>query len=117
MSVNLYDIAYEVEQAIRQSNEYKQLKKMYDEVNADESARKMFENFRNVQMSIGQKQMMGEEISPDEIEHVQKLVALVQQHAKISQLMQVEQRMSMLISEFNRIVMKPLDELYGNPEE
>ncbi|MCY7800123.1 hypothetical protein MOB23_12130, partial [Bacillus haynesii] len=35
---------------------------------------------------------------------------------KISQLMEAEQRMSMLIAELNKIIMKPLEELYGNPE-
>jgi cell fate (sporulation/competence/biofilm development) regulator YlbF (YheA/YmcA/DUF963 family) len=113
MAVNIYDSAYEMEKAIRSSNEYVNLKRLYDEVNADESARTMFDSFRNIQMQLQQKQMMGEEISQEEVEQAQKTVALVQQHEKISQLMQAEQQMSVVITEINKVIMKPLEELYG----
>ncbi|MDQ0153729.1 YlbF family regulator [Robertmurraya andreesenii] len=113
MAVNLHDAAYELERSIRNSNEYHQLKQMYDAVNRDESARRMFENFRNIQMQLQQKQMMGEDITQEEVEHAQKTVALVQQHDMIGRLMEAEQRMSMIINELNMIIMKPLEELYG----
>ncbi|WP_153124522.1 YlbF family regulator [Peribacillus tepidiphilus] len=113
MSVNVYDVSYEMEKAIRQSNEYNQLKKLYDQVNADESANQMFQHFRDLQLQLQQKQMMGQEITQEEVEQAQKTVALVQQHPTISKLMEAEQRMSMLIAELNRIIMKPLEELYG----
>ncbi|MDF0726887.1 YlbF family regulator [Cytobacillus sp. S13-E01] len=117
MAVNLFDVAYDVEKAIRESEEYKNLKSFYDEVNADESAKKMFENFRDVQLNLQQKQMMGQEISQEEVEQAQKMVALVQQHQSIAKLMEAEQSMSMAIGELNKIIMKPLEELYGSMEE
>lgn len=113
MAVNLHDSAYEMERAIRNSTEYIMLKSLYDEVNADASAKEMFENFRNMQLQLQQKQMMGENISQQEVERAQQVVALVQQHPKISQLMEAEQRMSMIIAELNKIILKPLEELYG----
>jgi cell fate (sporulation/competence/biofilm development) regulator YlbF (YheA/YmcA/DUF963 family) len=111
---NLYDLAYEMEKAIRNSNEYMQLKRLYDEVNRDEAARRMFDNFRQIQMDLQQKQMMGMDISQEEVEHAQKTVALVQQHHTIARLMEAEQRMSMMVADLNRIVLKPLEDLYGN---
>jgi cell fate (sporulation/competence/biofilm development) regulator YlbF (YheA/YmcA/DUF963 family) len=112
MSVNLYDAAYALEKAIRQSEEYTQLQQMYSEVNADPEAKGMFDNFRQIQMNLQQKQMMGQEISEQEIQQAQATVAVVQQNEKISRLMQAEQRMSMIIGELNQIIMKPLEELY-----
>ena len=117
MAANTYDAAYDLEKAIRNSSEYTNLKNLYDAVNSDESARKMFESFRNIQMQLQEKQMMGQEITQEEVEQAQKTVALVQQHEKISQLMEAEQRMSMVIAELNQIIMKPLEELYGNPNQ
>ncbi|MHC0036812.1 YlbF/YmcA family competence regulator [Pseudoneobacillus sp. C159] len=111
---NLYDLAYEMERAIRGSNEYTQLKRVYDEVNRDDAARRMFDNFRKVQMDLQQKQMMGMEISQEEVEHAQRTVALVQQHPTIARLMEAEQRMSMFVADLNRIILKPLEEIYGN---
>ncbi|MGG0738998.1 MULTISPECIES: YlbF family regulator [Niallia] len=117
MAVNLHDSGYELEKAIRQSDEYTNLKKMYDLVNGDPSAKAMFENFRNIQMQLQQKQMSGIEITQEEVEQAQKTVALVQQHESISKLMEAEQRMSMVIAELNQIIMKPLEELYGAPQQ
>ncbi|QGQ44508.1 YlbF family regulator [Metabacillus sediminilitoris] len=114
MSENLYDVAYNLEKALRESDEFKSLKRLYDEVNADESASKMFENFRNIQLNLQQKQMSGEEISEEEIQQAQKSVQLVQQHDKIAQLMAAEQRLSMVVTELNKIIMKPLEEMYGS---
>ncbi|WP_043933155.1 YlbF family regulator [Bacillus sp. EB01] len=113
MAGNFYDAANELEKAIRESNEYKQLRQVYDEVNADPSARTMFENFRQIQMNLQQKQMSGQPISQEEVDQAQKSVALVQQHPTISRLMETEQRMGMVIGELNKIIMKPLEDLYG----
>jgi cell fate (sporulation/competence/biofilm development) regulator YlbF (YheA/YmcA/DUF963 family) len=114
LAINLYDQANELERSLRQSDEFLELKKMYDEVNSDESANKMFENFRNIQMTLQQKQMNGEEITQEEVEQAQKTAQLVQQHEKIGKLMEAEQRMSMVIQDLNKVIMKPLEELYGS---
>jgi cell fate (sporulation/competence/biofilm development) regulator YlbF (YheA/YmcA/DUF963 family) len=114
MAVNLHDSAYELEKAIRNSDEYVTLKKLYDEVNADASAKEMFEKFRNMQMELQQKQMMGQEIQQEEIAQAQILVADVQKNEKISKLMEAEQRMSTIVTELNQIILKPLEELYGS---
>ncbi|MBM6617781.1 YlbF family regulator [Bacillus suaedaesalsae] len=113
MSTNLYDVAYDLEKAVRESNEYKQLKQLYDDVNNDPSAKQLFESFRDIQLQLQQKQMSGQEISQQEIEQAQQQVMIVQQHEKISKLMEAEQRMSMVIGELNQIIMKPLEDLYG----
>jgi len=113
LAVNLYDSAYELEKAVRQSNEYAQLKQAYEEVNRDPATKEMFDRFRQIQMQLQQKQMMGENISEQEVQQAQSTVAQVQQNPKISRLMDAEQRMSMMIAEMNKIIMKPLEELYG----
>lgn len=114
---NVYDAAYDMEKAIRNSNEFTELKNLYDQVNADPGAKGMFDNFRQLQMTLQQKQMTGQEIAPDEMEQAQKTVALVQQHETIAKLMEAEQRLSMVIADLNRIIMKPLEDLYGAPEQ
>lgn len=114
---NLHDLAYEMEKAIRSSAEYTQLTKLYDAVNNDPAAKRMFDNFRKIQMDLQQKQMMGMQISQEEVEQAQKTVALVQQHATIGKLMEAEQRMSMIIADLNRIILKPIEDLYGSMEQ
>lgn len=115
LAVNLYDSAYAMENAIRQSEEYVLLRKIYNEINEDVSTRRMFENFRNIQLKLQEKQMMGQEITQEEVVYAQKAAALARQNDKISKLMDAEQRMSMVIAQLNEIIMKPLEELYGYP--
>ncbi|MGM9923491.1 MAG: YlbF family regulator [Bacillus sp. (in: firmicutes)] len=116
MSMNVYDAAYELEKAIRTSKEYTDLQALIEAVNQDEIAKKMFDNFRDIQMKLQQKQMMGQEISQEEVEHAQKTLQLVQQNPTLGKMMEAEQRMSMMISELNKIIMKPLEDIYGNPQ-
>jgi cell fate (sporulation/competence/biofilm development) regulator YlbF (YheA/YmcA/DUF963 family) len=113
MSVNLHDLAHTVEKGIRESAEYAELKKQYEAVMADESARTMFHNFRDIQLTLQEKQMTGQEITEEEVQQAQKTVALVQQHEVISKLMEAEQRMSVVLGDLNRIITKPLEDLYG----
>ncbi|MBS4210710.1 YlbF family regulator [Bacillus sp. FJAT-50079] len=114
MSTNVYDYAYELEKALRTSEEYVGLKQMYDMVENDPEAKAMFDEFRQIQMQLQQKQMAGEDISEDEVKQAQLVANRVQTNELVTKLMDAEQRMSMAISELNKIIMKPLEELYGS---
>lgn len=114
---NLYDVAYNLESAIRESEEFKALKASYDEVNNDPSSKQMFDSFRDLQLHLQQKQMMGQQITEEEAKQAQQQVELIQQHQAISALLANEQRMSTVITDLNKIITTPLEDLYGVPEE
>ncbi|WP_138419792.1 YlbF family regulator [Aquibacillus sediminis] len=114
---NIYDSAYDLEKAIRDSEEFQELQKAYDAVMNDESAKKMFEDFRDTQIQLQEKQMQGQEITEEEVEKAKGVVELVQQHEQISKLMEQEQRLNVLINDVSKIITKPLEELYGQPEQ
>lgn len=113
---NIYDSAYHMEKAIRESEEFEGLKEAYEAVMNNESAKRMFDNFRQTQMALQEKQMQGVDISEEEVEKARQVVELVQQHADISQLMEKEQRLNLVINDVSRIITKPLEELYGQGE-
>ncbi|SDC62539.1 Cell fate regulator YlbF, YheA/YmcA/DUF963 family (controls sporulation, competence, biofilm development) [Pelagirhabdus alkalitolerans] len=112
----IQESAQALEQAIRNSEEFNGLKDAYDTVMNDEIAKKMFDDFRNTQLELQQKQMQGEEITEEEVEKARKVVETVQQHEQISKLMEEEQRVNDLINEISRTITKPLEELYGSQE-
>ncbi|SEO48475.1 Cell fate regulator YlbF, YheA/YmcA/DUF963 family (controls sporulation, competence, biofilm development) [Amphibacillus marinus] len=111
---NIQASATALEQAIRESDEFKDLKGAYDAVMTDEIAKKMFDDFRNTQMELQQKQMQGIEITQEEVDQARKVVETVQQHEQISKLMEQEQRVNELINNISRTITKPLEELYGS---
>jgi cell fate (sporulation/competence/biofilm development) regulator YlbF (YheA/YmcA/DUF963 family) len=110
---NVYDVAYDLEKALRSSEDFQALKKSYDEVNNNPETKELFGKFRDIQVNLQQKQMSGQEVTQEEIEEAQKLFADVQQNEIISKLMAAEQRMSMIINDLNKVITKPLEELYG----
>ncbi|KZE67191.1 hypothetical protein AWM68_04855 [Fictibacillus phosphorivorans] len=110
---NVYDVAYDLEKALRNSEDFTALKQSYDEVNNNPETKELFGKFRDIQVNLQQKQMSGQEVTPEEIEEAQKLFADVQQNETISKLMAAEQRMSMIINDLNKVITKPLEELYG----
>lgn len=113
MSTNLYDQAYVLEKAVRRSTEFSHLKQMFEAVANDPAARDLFDEFRNVQLQLQHKQMEGLHITDEEVMKAQEIANRVQQHHKVAKLMDAEQRMSMIIAELNKIILKPLDDLYG----
>ncbi len=117
MMANIYDIAHELGKTIKESDEFKLLKQLHEEIEKDQAANQMLENFRRMQMELQQKQMQGMQITEEEAQKAQQLFELVQQQPIISKMMEAEQRLSVIITDINRIITEPLEELYGNPEQ
>ncbi|MFD1849988.1 YlbF family regulator [Oceanobacillus bengalensis] len=114
---NMYDSAYELEKAIRESEEFTNLKTAYETVMNNPEAKVLFDSFRDTQMQLQEKQMQGMEITEEEVTQARGVVEQVQQHAEISKLMEEEQRLNMVINEISQIITKPLEELYGDPTQ
>ncbi|WP_338470532.1 YlbF family regulator [Niallia sp. XMNu-256] len=112
MTIN--ESAVQLGNAIQNSDEYKELKKLYTEVQADSAAKSLFEKFRNMQIQMQEKQMSGQDISPEEIANAQIIVADVQKNELINRLMQAEETLNNVIVQINQVVLKPLEDLYSS---
>ncbi|MFJ7827716.1 Cell fate regulator YlbF, YheA/YmcA/DUF963 family (controls sporulation, competence, biofilm development) [Psychrobacillus sp. OK028] len=110
--INIYDDINKLEKTLRQTDEFSNVKTAVESVKADEQALALFQSFRKVQLSLQEKQMNGEEISGEEIEYAQKTAQLAQGNEKIFHMLQAEMALSQLIEEVNRVLIKPVQELY-----
>ncbi|WP_100406527.1 YlbF family regulator [Bacillus solitudinis] len=113
---NVYDKAHELKAAIGESNEFSDLKSLHEQIEADEIAKKMLDNFRQLQLELQQKQMQGQQITEEEATKAQQQFELVQQHELVSKLMEAEQRLSVIIGDINKIITEPLEEIYGQSD-
>ena len=111
--VNVYDQANALESALRKSDEFNNMKDLYNKVNENPESKQLFNEFRNVQVELQQKQMMGEEVLEEDIERAQTSAEAIEKDDNIKSLMEAEQKMSELIQDLNRVIMKPIEELYG----
>ena len=109
---NVYDQANALESALRQSGEFLQMQDLYKKVNEDETSKKLFDEFRELQMTLQQKQMQGEELLEEDIQKAQSSAQEIENDENIKGLMEAEQKMSQLIQDLNRVIMKPIEELY-----
>ena len=112
MTVNIYDDINKLENTFRKTSEYAAVQQAVEAVKSDEQALALFKSFRDLQMTLQQKQMQGEEISGEELEYAQKTAQLAQSNVKIEKMLQAEMALSGLIEEVNRVLMKPIQSLY-----
>ena len=54
MAVNLYDHANQLEQALRESDEYKAIQNAYTKVKENQESKDLFDEFRETQLSFQQ---------------------------------------------------------------
>ena len=112
---NLFDLAYEFEKILRNSEEYTRLTRLFKEVNTDPISIQLFNQFNHLQMELLNKEMIGQKVTKQELDHYQKTLAHVQQNEKIVKLMEADQQVNILMTKLNKIILKPLEEIYGKP--
>ena len=113
MSANIFEAAMYFEKVFRESNEYKSLQRLCKELNKDPQAKQIFNQMNHLNSQLQQKQMMGQEIRQQEMAALQNMETAAQQNEKIKRLMEADYRVNMLMMELNKIISKPLEELYG----
>ncbi|MEK4520975.1 YlbF family regulator [Psychrobacillus sp. FSL W7-1457] len=110
--INIYDDINKLEASLRQTDEFANVKAAVESVKSDQEALALFQSFRKIQLTLQEKQMKGEEISGEEIEYAQKTAQLAQTNEKIFHMLQSEMALSQMIEEINRVLLKPVQELY-----
>jgi len=112
MAVNIYDTANMLEQQLRETKEFKELKATYDAMKTDKAAFDLFKDFQEIQMQLSQKQMNGEELTDDEVQKAHDLADKVGNVDAIKALMGKERNLNQLMNDLNQIITKPVQELY-----
>ena len=113
MSENILEAAMYFERVFRESNEYKSLQRFCIELNKDPQAKQIFNQMNHLNSQLQQKQMTGQEIGQQEVAALQNMEAVAQQNETIKRLMEADYRVNMLMMELNKVISKPLEELYG----
>jgi cell fate (sporulation/competence/biofilm development) regulator YlbF (YheA/YmcA/DUF963 family) len=112
MTVNIYDDLNRLEATFRKTAEFAEVEQAVAAVKADSESLTLFKNFRKIQLSLQEKQARGEELVAEELEYAQKTAQLAQQNQKIMKMLEAEMKLSSVIEEVNRVLMKPVQDLY-----
>ena len=99
--VNIYDKANEFERALRESDEYKASLAASEGLYSDEEANELYTQFVLKQKDLMEAAQSGNEPSEEDL----------------TALEEIQQKLQFLIEDLNKVMYKPLDELfekYGN---
>ena len=99
--VNIYDKANEFERALRESDEYKASVAASEGLYADEEANSLYTEFVSKQKELMESAQTGAQPTEEELKVFEE----------------IQQKLQFLIEDLNKIMYKPLDELfekYGN---
>lgn len=112
MTVNIYDDINKLESTFRSTEEYEKLEQAVKAVSSDSDSNELFKSFRDLQITLQQKQAQGEEITEQEMMDAQATAVAAQENPKILAMLEAEMSLSQIIDEVNRVLIKPVQSLY-----
>ncbi|GAA0366128.1 YlbF/YmcA family competence regulator [Alkalibacterium iburiense] len=112
MTDSIQEKAVQLEQDIKETEEFNRLKSAFTAVQENEEASQLFNEFRQVQQVFQQKQMMGQKITEEEAQQAQQVSVSIQENTYISELLEAEKNLGQMIDEINQVVLRPVRELY-----
>lgn len=113
MTVNIYDDINRLEMGFKQTEQFEALVAAVEVVKADEDAQRLFVAFRDMQMELQQQQAMGVDMTEEQLTEAQQVAEQAQMNEKIMAMLQAEMQLSEVLNEVNRILVKPIQDLYN----
>ena len=102
--MNVYDEAYSLKRAIKESEEYKQYMAIKERVAQNEKLDNMLKDFQKQQFAIQTKQMTGVPVTEDMQKQFQDLYTIIMQDPMAAQYIQCEMRFSMMMNDVYKIL-------------
>lgn len=102
--MNVYDQAYGLAQAIRESDEFKDYMTQKAVLDQNEDLAKIVGDFQQKQLEIQAKALTGEELEGDFQAKVQELYGIIMQDPLAAQYMQAEMRFSIMMNDVYKIL-------------
>jgi len=102
--MSTYDLAHKLADEIKNSDEYKKYQEKKQEILNDEKAKDMLLDYQQKEQQLQSKQISGKELTEEEKEEFQNLRNLVQMNNKISEYLEAEQRVSVMLNDMQKIL-------------
>lgn len=109
--MNVYDKAYELARAIRDSLEAKEIKEIRSKIEADPETKRMLDDFREKQMNLQKQMLSGQQPEQQEMEKLDKLYEVVSLNPLIKKLFEAERRFGVMIDDVQKILADPMKDI------
>ncbi len=102
--MNVYDQAYSLSKAIKESEEFKQYDCLRKEVDANPQLAQLVKDFQTKQFELQAKQLMGEQMSPEYMSQVQQLYAIMMRDPLAAKYIEAQMRFSIMMNDVYKIL-------------
>lgn len=102
--MNIYDKAHELARLIQDSDEHRHYEEVKKEIYANESDKRMINDFRKLQFEAQAAIFSGQEPAPELMDKLQKLGAVLQFNPKITEFFAAEYAMQTLAADMYKII-------------
>lgn len=111
MSVNVYDIANELERGIRNLPEYKAVAAAKEKISGDKEAQDLWKELQTAQEQMQTMMMSGKMPSAKDQKRMNELGEKLEKNPILKSYLQAQQALSVYITDIERIVFSPLKDL------
>ncbi len=106
--MSVYDQANVLAKGIRESEQYKLLKKNKDRIEADQQIKKMFTDYRKQQFELQQIHMSGQQVPEEKVKALKKMHEVVTANQTIRDFVEAEHRFVTMMADIHKILMDGL---------
>lgn len=108
---NIYDIANQLERAIRQLPEYQAVTEKKALIDGDAEAKLLFEEFQVFQTKLYEQMQQGVMPTSEEQAKMQELGQKIEANDTLKAYLSAQQALSVYVADLERIIFKPLQDL------
>ena len=102
--MNVYDQAHGLAQAIRGSEEFKRYDALKKQIDGNEGLSAMVKDFQKKNLEFQTKQMMGEQMTQEDMAQIQQLYAIMTRDPLAAQYFEAEMRFSLMMKDVYEIL-------------
>ena len=102
--MNVYDTANRLAYEIQQSDEYKQYKKLKDEVMSNNELKNKVEEFEKLRYDVQLIQYTGEKKDEEKSKKLEEMYAMLVQDKQIKEYFDLEVKFNVMIADVNKII-------------
>jgi len=112
--MNPYNAAHTLAKALRESDEFKEMKEAQEALKNDQSAKQMMLDFRSKQLELQKQKLSGIEVSKEQEEKLEKLLEVVNMNMVAKRFLQAEYKVAVLLQDIQKIISEATSEIYDS---
>ncbi len=106
---NVYDLAHELARSLKETDQYKDFKKLKEEIDANETLKKMIDDFNAKNLQLQTALMSGQTPDEESTKQLQSMYSIVMQDPSCAAYLNAEMAFSTIIADISKILGEAID--------